>query len=160
MQHSLDRQVANLAHERVSTVVELDVAAFSSDLPFVQGALGVLSDALRFEQDKGRTGASTVLLFDVDVVGGEASKAIEERLDLWGLDPVRKTAHYECPVLVVAADIVREASSFAASVASATSAGWTVEIQIIAIADHAEFNIARSDGCLIEFLRSCRSLFG
>lgn len=65
-----------------------------------------MSDALRFEQDKGRTSASTVLLLNVDVVSGEASEAIEECLDLWGLDPVWKTAHYECPVLIVAADIV------------------------------------------------------
>ena len=50
---SLERQVADLAHERVVRVVQLDVPAFGADLTLIEGALGVLSNVLRLEENKG-----------------------------------------------------------------------------------------------------------
>ena len=49
---SLDRQVADLAHERVVRVVQLNVPAFGANLTLIEGALGVLSNAFGLKENE------------------------------------------------------------------------------------------------------------
>ena len=154
LQISFDRQVADLPHERVIAVVQLDIAA--SELTLVQGALGICRDLLRLEKHEGRASALAVLLLNVDVVSGDAAKTVEKVLNLTSLNAVWQTAHDQSPVLVVAADVVRQPSGLATE--AAATAARAIEVQVVAIRDDTELNIACPNRCLIELFRRCRSL--
>lgn len=121
-------QVADLLHEVIVLVIELDVPA--TDLVFVELLLGSLSSILVVEDDQGRSGSFASGLLDVDVALINVV-VLEELANVSLVNSVWETAHDQCSILVQGTDIFSQLTGHAVIIVIR----WTIEVEVVPVGD-------------------------
>ena len=144
-------QVANLLHEVIVLVVQLNVSA--TDLLLVQLLLGSLSGIEVVEDDQGGTTSLTSGLLDVDIALLDVV-VCEELADVGLVDPVGQASHDQGSVLVHRADVLAQLARHAVIVV----VGRPVEVQVVAIGDDNGLDVPVPDVLLVQLLSSSLGL--
>ena len=125
----LRSQVADLLHEVIILVIELDVSA--TDLVLVELLLGSLGGVLVVENNQGGSGSLAPGLLDVDVALIDAV-ILEELADFILVNSVGETAHDQGSFLVHGTDVFGQLAGHAVIVVI----GRTIEVQVVAVCDN------------------------